>query len=61
MDGKPAEFEVDLRIPCPFCGKEVQADADRGEILHALPACAEFLTDGDPLDFMIAMRRRIVN
>ena len=56
--GLPEGFKADMKMPCEFCGKELQADSERGELLHALPACETFLSDIDPAEFLALMRKR---
>lgn len=39
-------------LPCPFCGKRIQATAEPLGVLHDLPYCQVFEETEDALDFL---------
>jgi len=42
----------DLEIDCPFCDGQVIVDEANSQVMHTEPACAEFMRDEGPADFL---------
>jgi hypothetical protein len=53
-----AEPIPDMRLPCPFCGREVIFSDANAAILHALPMCKRY-EDEDVITFAKSVNAEI--
>lgn len=50
-----------IEFACPFCDKKVRAGGPGSEVLHELPACAEFLKNEEPDVYLRRCRERMTS
>jgi len=63
MVGRSHATQIEMEIPCPFCGGKVSAGytGEVPTVLHSLPPCDRFLQNESPIDFLHACNEKNAN